>query len=107
MSEIIPCPYCGSDEVTTRSFPDYHNDDPQDDLWAVHCPKCHAWGASKDTEAAAVAAWNEVAGMRKEIDAMRNVLVEINIWCGTDDGAYALPFEPPWNKALLKAISRD
>ena len=28
----------------------------------------------------------------------------INEWCGTDDAAHALPFEPPWYEQLHAAI---
>lgn len=30
----------------------------------------------------------------------------INEWCGTDDGAHALPYEPPWAEKLRAAIRK-
>ncbi len=30
----------------------------------------------------------------------------INEWCGTDDGAHALPFEPPWAAKMYAAIAK-
>lgn len=34
------------------------------------------------------------------------VLDEINTWCGTDEGAHYLPFEPPWYTNLRAALAK-
>lgn len=34
-------------------------------------------------------------------------LEAINEWCSTDDGAHALPYEPPWAKQLQQALALE
>ncbi|MGN6661603.1 MAG: Lar family restriction alleviation protein [Achromobacter mucicolens] len=55
--EILPCPFCGSDEVTQGSFGSSYNI-PQH---YVKCEQCGGAVANHDTEAEALAAWNHRA----------------------------------------------
>ena len=34
------------------------------------------------------------------------VLKDISDWCGTDDGAQALPYKPPWAEQMRQAIAK-
>lgn len=42
--------------------------------------------------------------LRAENERLSSVLQQINDWCWTDDGAHALPCEPPWAKAMQSAL---
>lgn len=49
-------------------------------------------------------AYEDAPKLLDEVERLRTVLQEINDWCFTDDGAYALPTEPPWAKAMQAAL---
>lgn len=67
-SELIPCPFCGSDQVTAyKMMPGRH--------YCI-CSACEADGPIKETEAQAVLAWNLRAPTRTRIpdDALQAIL---------------------------------
>ena len=54
MDELKPCPFCGSkSRVVCRLY-------DNDRSW-VHCGDCFALGPPRDTQVAAIAAWNRRA----------------------------------------------
>jgi hypothetical protein len=44
--------------------------------------------------------------LRDESADLLAVCEAIYVWCGTGDGAVALPFEPPWAAQLRDAITK-
>ena len=68
---ILPCPYpkCSGGFVVS------HTDRNKDH--SIFCMECGMQGPLKPTEAEAIAAWNEVAGLRKTCE-----------WTTTDDIGY-------------------
>lgn len=72
MSELKPCPWphCGSEQATV-----YHLDHGWRCVW---CEECDARGPARETEAEAIAAWNDRDGGtdRLEVAALLGRLIE-------------------------------
>jgi len=56
MSELLPCPFCGGEDLEIDHAPTYIPERP--DVYNVHCCECGANGSEEWTEKIAVAAWN-------------------------------------------------
>ena len=67
MTEINPCPFCGSGDIRIALT--------HGDYW-VNCGKCWAEGPKCDTESAATAAWN-AAVTRAELDKMEHRIARL------------------------------
>lgn len=78
-ADILPCPYCGNEGIPKIRKSDYTNA-PQ-----VICIVCICSGPSKFTEAEAIAAWNEVAGLKAKLAEAERYRDEFgklcNDWC--------------------------
>jgi uncharacterized small protein (DUF1192 family) len=49
----------------------------------------------------------EIVKLRAEVERLRFICRKIHDWCGTDDAANALPFEPPWYQELYSVLRGD
>lgn len=67
---ILPCPFCG--DITGTVQPGI--DDCPLFCW---CESCHATGPEKPTHLEAVTAWNSVAGLKAEVERLREAMKEI------------------------------
>jgi len=65
MSELLPCPFCGSKEVCTR---DVSGAEPQGDITFVECQDCFSRTAAWRTKVEAVDLWNSRAAESKGVE---------------------------------------
>ena len=56
MSELLPCPFCGGEDVEIDHASTYDVHHP--DVYEVHCPDCGGRSGEGWTEDEAIAAWN-------------------------------------------------
>lgn len=61
MTELLPCPFCGGEDLETDHIRTYDVDHP--DVYEVHCVECGGRGGEGWTEAEAIAAWNTRAAV--------------------------------------------
>jgi Lar family restriction alleviation protein len=61
--ELLPCPFCGSEQVTTSPCETITDDERPEVTWAVSCKACGA-RVDRDFEGEAIAAWNTRAALR-------------------------------------------
>ena len=52
MSDLKPCPFCGSNNYSVDSYDRHHR-------WYAWCNDCHALLVGRDTKEEAIEAWNE------------------------------------------------
>ena len=57
MASLLPCPFCGSDEVNNTSYADGHNVDGKV-IFVIVCPDCICSICQTLSLSEAVAAWN-------------------------------------------------
>ena len=57
MTELLPCPFCGSPNVISRQEPDF-SDHPNGGGWHIECLACPAELGIYMSEKAAARAWN-------------------------------------------------
>ncbi|WP_186019896.1 Lar family restriction alleviation protein [Burkholderia gladioli] len=88
LSELLPCPFCGSDEVTVGSFGSSYID-PQH---YVQCEQCDGATVRHASDGEAIAAWNRRASPAPAIPAHTRAWIEKLIDCfDVDDVKYIGP----------------
>lgn len=56
MSALLPCPFCGGEDLEIDHAPTYDVHHP--DVYEVHCVECSGGGGEGWTEHEAISAWN-------------------------------------------------
>ena len=73
MSELIPCPFCGSDKPSCEDIETRHGT-----LWYVFCIKCGASGGHRHTVEEAIKAWNTRASYEEAVSNIRENMKAFN-----------------------------
>lgn len=95
MSEIKPCPFCGSTRVGVFNRleiePEMERVGLTKDNWNVLCDNCFAWGGTRRTAGEAIEAWNRRMTMPKEYierEALLKRMEKRLAYLRTDFGSY-------------------
>jgi Lar family restriction alleviation protein len=56
---ILPCPFCGHDDVEIDEMPT--------GSFAVFCPECESVGPNRETVMEAICFWNDRRGVAEEL----------------------------------------
>lgn len=76
--ELLPCPFCGSDNLTLSNLLD-------DDDWSVNCNVCDIQQIANYTKAEAAAQWNMRLPARDLLAALAECRSSIARYCITRD----------------------